>query len=683
VLKLKELRFSGIGRFTEEQVVDFTKLGSLVQVDGKNNNTGGSSGAGKSTVFNALDYLFGVNDVPSTVLKSRVSDGSISVQGIFELNDKPLVITRGKKLKIEFDGDITEGNAKLSEEKLDKLLSIPRDVFRPMFHKRQKEGGFFLNFTPQKMNDFLVDCLGHGHLKKKLEIIDKKIKDLTEKRTLTLSLLESGKTGEHVAKSAIASLVAPVKDIHQEVILELHKKHADAAADLLAKKAEHKLETEGLELQRPQVSYVPFDTTERDRLQIELNTIQKQISDTQAKEKDRVMEVNRQINEYKLTKMKLEEQIRQGVKSMAEASSIAAEIKKIQSNKCPTCDQSWLTEQANLREAALIEKVKKLRQDVVLGKQAEQQISQINDYLADLTNQLTPLKNVDLFALQSRLGDVSASLVQEKEKERAHQKEQDQNAKALLSDFATKQQSLLLKQARELEQFAGQADITRRTLDAAVAKLKAYTEAQARYESTLKNLQDQLDHFSQKVTDNLTYLLFLDEELALAEEVKKAIKSYISCSFDDALEYIGDCATKLIRHIPTMANSTVQLEGIKETKEGKIKEEVNAVISMDGEVGIPIKSLSGGERSSVDLAVDLAVVDLLENKTGKGIDVFILDEPFDGLDTVGIEMALEVLKNSNINKRLVIVDHNPEVKQMVESRLVVVRDGVTSKVVQS
>lgn len=43
-------------------------------------------------------------------------------------------------------------------------------------------------------------------------------------------------------------------------------------------------------------------------------------------------------------------------------------------------------------------------------------------------------------------------------------------------------------------------------------------------------------------------------------------------------------------------------------------------------------------------------------------------------------MAMEVLKNSNINKKIVIVDHNPEIKEMVQNRLIVVRDGLTSKI---
>jgi DNA repair exonuclease SbcCD ATPase subunit len=165
-----------------------------------------------------------------------------------------------------------------------------------------------------------------------------------------------------------------------------------------------------------------------------------------------------------------------------------------------------------------------------------------------------------------------------------------------------------------------------------------------------------------------------------ALETKRAIKTYVSFSFNEALDAIGDKATKIIRCIPNTKNATIEFEGTKETQKGTVKEEVNAVISVDGELGVPIKSLSGGERSSTDLAVDLAVIDYIESKTGKGLNLFILDEPFTGLGTVEIEMALEVLKNANINKKLFIVDHNAEVKQMVQDRLIVVRDGLTSKV---
>ena len=82
---------------------------------------------------------------------------------------------------------------------------------------------------------------------------------------------------------------------------------------------------------------------------------------------------------------------------------------------------------------------------------------------------------------------------------------------------------------------------------------------------------------------------FVQEEIELAQIAKKAIKSYLSCSFEDALDSIGDKATH-IRSIPNMSTA-IQFEGLKENKAGKVKEEVTCVISMDGEIGIPVKGL--------------------------------------------------------------------------------------------
>ncbi len=82
----------------------------------------------------------------------------------------------------------------------------------------------------------------------------------------------------------------------------------------------------------------------------------------------------------------------------------------------------------------------------------------------------------------------------------------------------------------------------------------------------------------------------------------------------------------------------------------------------------------------MDLAIDLAVIDFLEDETGKGIDLIILDEPFNGIDSVSIEQILELLQNSNLSKKIVIVDHNEIVKQNISNKITVVRDGEFSQV---
>lgn len=694
MLKLLSFTFSGIGRFVEEQTVDFTKLGNLVQVDAENKNTSGSSGSGKSTLFHALEYNLGINDIPVSILQSRLTKDGISTIGQYDLDGKSLVITRSKsKFAIELDGETISGSSKITEEKLDQILAMPRHLFRSTLHKRQKEGGFFLQLTPKEIHEFLTDCLGLGDLRKKQELVDKKLKELAEKKSSTVSALDSAKVGQKATQDAVAALgKAPAKDIHKEVILTLKAKLEASQANLTNVQTSHRLESEALELTRPTLRDTSPDTSVRIALQAELSALrgmERELNESHAQlikeETNRVAAVNSEISKLQLKCSELNNNIRNGNYVKTEAASAALEIKKIRESICPTCEQGWLTDTAKAKELQLLDKLKKFREMILLGDQSAQELAQLTVTIGSLKEQATA-KEIPLDPqfqiIEAKLTELTSKINEEQVREKDFANAQHYLNQISLKAFSAEQAKLLERHTAELNQARGQLDLDRRTFEASAQKLKSYEDARVRYETQLKTLTDNGQYYDQKVAELSNILTITDEELTVAEEVKRAIKSYASCSFDDALSYIGDVASRIIRAIPNMANTTIQLEGIKETKEGKLKEEVNAVISSDGEIGIPIKSLSGGERSSVDLAVDLAVIDLIENKTGKGIDTFILDEPFTGLDTVSIEMALEVLKNSNLNKRLVIVDHNPEAKQMVESRLVVVRDGATSTVVQ-
>ncbi len=681
MLKLKSLRLSGVGRFVEPQDVNFEELGNLVQVDGENRNTGGSSGSGKSTLFNALDYLLGLNDLPTTVLQSRLTKEKMTVEGHFDWDGKQVTISRGSKLSVAIDDKIITGSSALVDEEIDKILGMPRDLFRKILHKRQKEGGFFLDFTPKKMYEFLTDALDLASERKKLEKVEAKLKDLeTTKNSRQSAILQAQSSLKAMQEAILGLGLAPVRDIHQSVILEL-KGRSDASAQKYKEVEEsHKTETQGLEATRPQTSVAPYDSSRRDAIDARRRSLTGNRDASVAAESARVAGHRSTISALRVEQTKISFAIADGQTARTEAVKIADQIKKIRACQCPTCEQQWLTDSSKTHEAKLLNDLAKIKERIAISTFAAEKQESLAAELAALEAQLSPRNTEELSKIDSELADLLADLKADKALEADHLAKQNATNSVVLQQFATQQLELRRKHALEIEQVRGQADVDRRALDAAVAKLKAYDEALKKYEATLSYMKTNEAAYSKQLAENESAMSAIIAEIELAEELKKIVKTFISCSFDDALESIGDAATKIIRCIPTMSSATIQFEGQKETKDGKVKEEVNAVISMDGEVGIPIKSLSGGERSSVDLAVDLAVIDFIESESSKGIDVFILDEPFTGLDTVSIEMALEVLKNSNSNKRLIVVDHNPEVKQMVSNRIVVVRDGDTSTI---
>lgn len=151
--------------------------------------------------------------------------------------------------------------------------------------------------------------------------------------------------------------------------------------------------------------------------------------------------------------------------------------------------------------------------------------------------------------------------------------------------------------------------------------------------------------------------------------------------FQDSLNFVGSYATKLLNSVPAMANATLYFENCKETKTGKIKDEINCILNIDGENDINIKTLSGGERTAVDIAVDLSIVEMLESQLGIGADWMVLDEPFEGMDVMGIEAIVEVIKQAGVNKRIILVDHHSETKEIVDHTINIVRNGSESSVV--
>ena len=774
MLSLKSLTFSGIGRFVDEQKIDFTALGSLVRVDAQNlNNTRGSSGAGKSTIFKALEFLLGLNDISNGILQSRLTKDAMSVTGIFDLDGQPLRIERGKKLLIDLNGEVTTGSSKLTEEKLDQIIGMPRDLFRKILHKRQGEGGFFLDMGASETHKFLTSCLSLEAEQVKVAIVDSELDTLFARETSYKSSLESNKTGLLATQNAIASLgSSPVQEVYPEAIEGLKAKHLEAIETYKLVKEALKKESDDLEKSRPQIVSVPFDRSKIESLEKQIADTNAQIAQFEKAEQNRQSEVKAKISELQIQSSKLAnseltrqsdvknkisgirveiakiqgaEQNRQAVarsmvsalrveliksqntvalgkKAKEDATVLAKELQKVRSAICPTCEQGWITDTCKAKEDQILISLSECKKVAVAGTEASSKITLINEQIQSFELEAQPRATLEVDALNASLNtlkedlaprvvpevvelsyqiehlkreaqpqpipEVASDLLNrqqltlERKAESDHQFSENAKSQAILVEFAQKQTSLRQSHENTISAVRYAEEKALIELGRAREKAKYFEESKKRFDESLTKLNEQSYRYQYDLQAIAEFLHFVQEEIELAQEAKKAIKSYLSCSFEDALDSIGEQATKFIKSIPNMSNATVQFEGLKETQQGKIKEEVNCIISMDGEIGIPVKSLSGGERSSTDLAIDLAVIKFIEERTGKGIDLFVLDEPFTGLDPQNIIEALEMLRECSTNKRLLIVDHNAEAAQFMENRMTVIRDGQTSRVVQ-
>jgi DNA repair exonuclease SbcCD ATPase subunit len=686
MLKLKSLKFKNIGRFVEEQTIDFFKLGPLSQVDGQNKNTNGSSGAGKSTIFQALEFLLGLNDTPVTILQSRLTKEGIWVEGEFDLDGVPVVISRDKKLSVKVGEDETKGSNKLAEEKLDLVLGMPRSLFRVIAVKRQKEGGFFLNFTPKQTHEFLVDAKGlKAHADKALKI-DLDYKTLEGQLQLAESNRQAAESGLQSTKDALLTIGEPPSpSAYDKTHIAELQNYLSTHTELLGQyETTQNSQKHNLFLEKPKTSFTPFDRSQINAIEKERSELVSLTNELERKEKARQSAIKDQINALRIKSITAKAAMEKGEKAKLEAIRIMTELKKLREGSCPTCEQVWVTDLAKAKDAQLLAAFEVQKAIIVAGAEQAPQVAEFDKQIETFTPELTPIYPLpEMKEISLKSEKFKLDLAFAKGYEIDYNLQQNEANKKANDDYLAKVNALAAQHAAELSVLKNEISKASQALNAATMDFKSASMSASRYKTTLDGLNAQAEKHKLILSEADKSLLATKETMEIVAEAKLLVKSFISCSFDDALESIGDKATQIIRGIPNMANATVQLEGVRETKEGKVKEEVTAVLHNDGEEGVPVRSLSGGERSALDLAIDLAVIDFLEDETGKGLDIFILDEPFTGLGAIEIEPILELLQSSNLNKKIIVVDHNEIVKQHVQSKILVVRNGDVSNIVEA
>jgi len=681
------------------QSIDFESLSHLVQVDAINELSNGSSGSGKSTVFQAIEFLFGCNDTPASILQSRLTKDKIAVSALLEKDGKEFSVSRsGKGLSIQVDGAIIDGSIKMAEEKLQELIGIKPEYLRKMFHKRQGEGGFFLSMRPTESYEFLSDVLGAGVWTRKSDLVGERAKVLALKRDMAKQGLEMQSHALKRSEEDLLASKAPEAPVTSEPLDALEADLKQLKEKLLELKANYQKTRDDYqsELQKalnevPSPEYPkPVDRSQVVSLESKVKALQYKI---QSEQKD----LASKVSALELTVSQKENEIKNIEKDRATLQSIQRNfteirehILRIKDKKCPTCTQAWEGGQADQTFDSYLNRAKALKKEIERlerlpsSDSLAKELDVLKEKLSIAKKLIETFDSSDLVSAQADLAQALSEF--------------DRKSKAVNSEFAilaekekqskyeinAKYQELIKNTQSQFDQKESAlsndiAGLSVRVNDIKTSKA-AYEAALSQYQKNIKQLNENKAFAYGRVLDQKNQLEEAESQLAIAELSLKMLKSFVSQLFQDALADIAHRATAILRRIPNMSTASIQFESFKETKSGTVKAEINAVLSVDNEIGIPIKSLSGGERASVDLAVDLAVVDVLELMMGSGLDIFILDEPFTGLDSVNKEEILTILSQHCDGKKLIIVDHSEETKALVNDKITVTRKGQYSEV---
>ena len=152
-------------------------------------------------------------------------------------------------------------------------------------------------------------------------------------------------------------------------------------------------------------------------------------------------------------------------------------------------------------------------------------------------------------------------------------------------------------------------------------------------------------------------------DLKLLETVSNILSSSGAPAYimDSLIDIFND---KMSAYVSTIwPNATYSIQTFKQNKNGDVKAKFSESLVLAG-YNTEIGGLSGGEHKCLSLAMDFAVVDLLEAMFSIQVNPIILDEPFDGLDSSNRERVVELLETIAVDRQIIVIDHASEAKAM-------------------
>lgn len=315
---------------------------------------------------------------------------------------------------------------------------------------------------------------------------------------------------------------------------------------------------------------------------------------------------------------------------------------------------------------ALEQKVQEQLGDI---KVAEQKAVNIVDRRSSLANQIARLKNP---GKSISCPHCSTSFVP------GHTHNQDQ-----IDELAAELKTLVLddtdfdEQREKLRVLLSKCKIKR------ASSLEDYNESVrtiAELKSSISRRESQIASFQEGITKNDTIQEKISDARASIQTFQAQIVDFnqnielyetVSALFSTtgAPAYVLDSAVDVFNEkVETYTsliwpNASYALQSFKENKSGEVKAKFSEKLVIGGK-DRSIGALSGGEHRCLSLAVDFAVIDVLETMFGISMNPIMLDEPFNDLDASNRERVLELLDKISATRQIWIIDHASESKSM-------------------
>lgn len=641
-MKLKQLtirNFMSIKKATLE-----LDNAGLVLVQGVNDDDSAfdSNGAGKSTVFEAITYaLFErtIRGLKSDEIINEDMKRNCSVILTLEDGDTKYEIQRYRKHKehrnntiINRDNvNVSGKSTKDSNIYIEKLIGMDFSTFTNSILFGQGVVKLFSMASDKEKKDILEKMLSMDVFNAALEITKDKLKSKVNDQDATQRQITTKESSLESAKENLA---------YFEQLQRTHQEETQANIDQL-KRDKAKVEREIADNQSTE-QYTSLIKTIDEKIG-ELNNRKEMYNEQLATRSELQNKLNNLKTDYAFENRVAKQETENLVKLKQENDDLESGVGK----NCPACGNE-ITGDSISKELDYILG----RMETSLGniKASEDKAKQLNEMIKDVSSEIVGFNKAE---------ELIKGIDQE------------------ISEYKDNR-SQLSTQLTIIETTAKHLNTQLTNINANLAKEEAelnkgFTDKIEEHKKSVEMLTKDIDNLKNtniKLTKEVEKLRFWVDGFG-----NSGIKSYL---LDSVTPYLNKRAN---HYLSKLAGGTTEIEFSTQTrlKSGEVRDKFE--VRINNKVGgTSYHSNSTGERKRIDLAISLALQDLVMTRSNGKFNILLYDEVFDGLDAVGCENAIQLLTEIQEGVPSVfVITHNDVLKSYFENTLTVTkRNGETT-----
>lgn len=633
-MKVKSLEinnFLGVG----SAAVNFAMTSGLTLIEGENKDsmTASSNGAGKSSIFEGLLWgLYGItkrglkgDDVINRYAKKKGCSVGIAFEsgGVeYEVLRTRKTKEHGTTLKLYAGGEeITKGTVRETQELLESIIKISQVVFERAVYFGQEDMKSFASLTDKELKQVFEEALG-------------------------LLVFSEGESKAKGYKKALDD---------EKMFIQRDIEGIDRDIEALQRDIEN-VETRKADCEKNAKAAV-------DGYNDDMEALQKEKENIKGAKKTEVVEADTAAIEKKVKELEaLREKLSRGYEAkrddfISKRSQVDIAVKELAARKkdkenansligtnCRECGRPYDGEQIK-------EYVARVEQDI------EARAKTILSEKADLEKKgAAKDKLKKLFGpVDTKVAELSREITGLKTKAALAKKEAETREKRLIQideDMTRKHEN----RAKAKADFDEAMDKLHREGLSHKATMTEKEKAKKAAEKKLRAIDEK-----NKVADMLVEILG-----------NQGAKSYVFDSITPELN------RAIARNMSVLdSDIEIELSTIKKLKSGEMREKFE--IKVDNKNGAAeYRGNSGGEKGKVDIAISLALNDLMRTMASD-VGVCFFDEPFENLDVDASEAVVDLLKDIDA-ENILITSHNQAIKDLIANKIRVVKKGGIARI---